>query len=152
MAKRPSFERSPTDIKRATVGTWTVDERVIHRASKTAVYKGSGKHKNYPSPSRVWLIDPKTDAAKCEKFSEEDWPTLQRLLREAIESGCTAGNSDESFPFRAWAYINGVLHEARRTNAETGEYHAFPLDYREHHPHDPHKLLKRAPRADISVI
>jgi hypothetical protein len=74
------------------------------------------------------------------------------LLREAIQSGCTSGIPEEAFPFRAWGYINGVLHEARRTNPESGEYHAFPLDYKEHYPQDPKKLLRKATRVDIAVI
>jgi len=152
MAKRPSFERSPTDIKRGTVGTWTFDAKIVRHASHRALYKGSGKHKNYTSPTNEWIVDPKTDASKCEKFSEQDWPKLQKLLREAIELGCTSGNPNEAFPLRAWAYVNDVLHEARRTNLQTGEYHAFPLDYKEHHPSDPQKLLRNAPRVNITVI
>jgi|ERR1035441_3714676 hypothetical protein len=152
MAKRPSFERSLTDVKRGTVGTWTPDAKKVKLASEKALYRGSGKHKTYPSPTKEWIVDPKTDATKCDKYSPKDWPKLQRLLREAILSGCTGGDSEDLFPFRVWAYINDVLHEARRTNAQNGEYHAFPLDYKEHHPIDPKKILRNAPRAIIAVI
>jgi hypothetical protein len=141
-----------TDIKRGIVGTWAPDAKSVDRASSKAQYRGSGKHKNYPSMTKEWIVDPKADAAKCDKFSDKDWSKLQRLLRDAILSGCTAGDSEEPFPFRVWAYINDVLHEARRTNVQTGEYHAFPLDYKEHYPTDPKKLLRNAPRANIAVI
>lgn len=152
MAKRPTFERPLTDIKRSIVGSWTSDDQRVVLASKKAFYRGSGRHKSYPSPSKEWVINTKTDLAKCDKFSEKDWPKLQQTLRAAIRAGCTSGTSDDAFPFRAWAYINNVLHEARRTNTETGEYHAFPLDYKEHHPQDPQNLLKKAPRVDIAVV
>jgi len=42
--------------------------------------------------------------------------------------------------------VNERLHEARLSNQETGEYHGFPLDYRQNYPSDPHGFLDIAPR------
>jgi hypothetical protein len=60
--------------------------------------------------------------------------------------------ADEQFPTRVWAYINGILHEAKITNSVTGEYHGMPLEYESQKPDDPHDLLRNAPRVTIPVI
>ncbi len=92
----------------------------------------------------------KADKAKCERFAPADWPRLEETLQAAVRTGCV----DEfrgNFPSRAWAFINGVLHEARLTNQANGEYHGFPLEYEEQRPDDPHDLLRNAPRVEIPV-
>lgn len=74
---------------------------------------------------------------------------LQALLVEAICKRCVHRDFEGGYPRRVWAYVNGVLHEARLSNEGNGEYHGFPLEYEEQYPHDPNNVLRNAPRADI---
>jgi hypothetical protein len=75
---------------------------------------------------------------------------LLSALRNAIRAGCVSSFRGE-FPQRAWAWINGVLHEARLTNAGTGEYHGFPINDRRQYP-EPLDFVEAAPRVEIPVI
>jgi hypothetical protein len=73
-------------------------------------------------------------------------------LQLAIAAPCVDEEFRGDFPARTWAYVNGVLHEARLSNKERGEYHAFPLEYEEQKPEDPHNLLIHAPHVTIPVV
>ena len=103
MAKRPSFKRSLTDIKRGTVGTWSSDSQKVRHASQNAIYRGSGKHKTYPSPTKDWIIDPKTDAAKCEN-------SLRRIGRSS--NGCSERRFNPAAP---------RVFPKRRSHSEHGD-------------------------------
>jgi len=65
----------------------------------------------------------------CDQFVESGWHTLLAALQEAFRRSCVQVDSQKEFPTRAWAYVNGTLHEARITNQGLGEYHGFPLEY-----------------------
>ena len=88
----------------------------------------------------------------CGQFVESGWHTLLAALQEAFRRSCVQVDSQKEFPTRAWAYVNGTLHEARITNQGLGEYHGFPLEYESQKPEDPHDLLKDAPRVDIATV
>ena len=119
--------------------------------AKLASYAASGEHKDYPSPDGSWVRAHHADKAKCAHFARREWARLQESLREAIAAGCVDEEFRGDFPTRVWAYVNGVLHEARLSNRSTGEYHGFPLEYPEQMPSDPANLLRNAPHVEITV-
>lgn len=114
-------------------------------------YRGSGKHKSYPAPNHEWEPVHRPGTAVCARFNPTEWHRLEEALRESIRRSCVQLEPRRGFPTRAWAYINGTLHEARLTNQGNGEYHGFPLEYESQKPEDPHDLLRNAPRVTISV-
>jgi hypothetical protein len=73
------------------------------------------------------------------------------VLQDAIRAPCVDREFRGDFPARAWAFINGVLHEARLNNQVSGEYHGFPVEHEVQYPKDPDRLLKDAPRVEIPV-
>jgi hypothetical protein len=89
------------------------------------------------------------DKSKCDKFGFDTWPLLEQALRDAILAGCV-DEFNGDFPSRAWAYINGVLHEARVHNFMLGEYHAFPINDESQYPTPPERL-ENAPHATIPI-
>ena len=113
----------------------------------------SGEHKSYPPPPEqkgLWTFTNRSGKAKCGRFDPSDWPKLVDALRDAIRSGLVHEDFTGDFPRRVWVYINGVLHEARLSNATLGQYHGFPLEYEEQRPSDPDGLLKDVPRVTIT--
>lgn len=112
-------------------------------------YRPSGAHKSYPAPNGEWSYGPRRDATKCDVLPEERWSDVEQALRDAIKAGVVDKTFRNGFPARAWAWVNGVLHEARLSNEAVGEYHGYPLDHPEHHPSDPHGLLAKAPKVTL---
>lgn len=151
MAKRPKYQRPKEDFQPGVVAPNLPDAAAAQAIAARVRYIASGEHKNYPSPMGLWTIGHKIDKAKCDHIDPHNWALLERALREAITAGCVAAEYRGEFPARAWAYINGTLHEARLTNQTRGEYHGFPLDYPEQFPEDPHNILRNAPRVTIPV-
>jgi hypothetical protein len=92
----------------------------------------------------------RADEAKCDHYAEQQWPRLLDVLRRAIRGGCVS-NFRGPFPERAWAWINGVLHEARLTNEGTGDYHGFPINDKRQYP-EPIDEVEAAPRVEIPVV
>ncbi len=90
----------------------------------------------------------KSDKAKCDQFAEAEWPKLLDALRKGIEARCV-GEFRGDFPSRVWAWINGVLHEARLTAA--GDYHGFPIDDPSQYP-APASELEKAPSVTIATV
>jgi hypothetical protein len=74
---------------------------------------------------------------------------LLEALQRGIREGCVSEFRGE-FPFRAWVWINGILHEARLTNVETGEYHGFPINDPSQYP-EPIEQVEAAPRVTIPI-
>lgn len=74
---------------------------------------------------------------------------LERALKAGVLAQCVQVDEDECYPARVWFELNGVLHEARRTNRGNGEFHAFPLEFRSQWPRDPHGLLESLPNVEI---
>jgi len=151
MPKRPKYQRSASDFKRGTVAPWPSDKPPADVIATRARYIASGEHKMHASTTGLWAFGPKADKAKCDNFAESDWHQLLETLQEAIKAPCVDQEFRGDFPARAWAYVNGTLHEARLTNRATGQYHAFPLEYAEQYPEDPNDLLRNAPRVTIPV-
>ena len=75
---------------------------------------------------------------------------LLDVLRRAIRAGCVS-EFGGAFPDRDWAWINGVLHEARITDKRTGDYHGFPVNDRRQYP-EPIDQVEAAPRVEIPVV
>lgn len=145
MARRPSFQHG---IKRGKFCEWPLDAPTPEELAKQVTYTGNPKHKTYPSPAGPPAK--RSDAAKCDKYAIDDWPKLRCALRMAIRAGCVS-EFRGGFPFRAWVWINGVLHEARQTNQGSGDYHGFPLNDPTQYP-VPLARLEAAPRVDIPIV
>jgi hypothetical protein len=145
MARRPSYQHG---IKRVKIGDWPHGVPSPDEVANRVTYTGNPKHKTYPSPAGppAWR---RSDAAKCDKYATEDWPELESALRQAIQARCVSEFRGD-FPFRAWVWINNVLHEARLTNEATGNYHGFPINDPSQYP-EPLEQVKAAPRVTIPV-
>lgn len=146
MAKRTSKTRKARGIKLGRLVASPPSSWQLEQLANRATFRGSGKHKTYPAPNHEWEPVWRGDAERCEPYQPEDWATLQSLLQQAIRDGFVDEELRGRFPFRAWAWVDGVLHEARLTNSATGEYHAFPLSRPQLHPADPAERLSMAPR------
>lgn len=150
MARAPQHRRASRTIRPGVITPWPVDMPSPTLIAQRATYRASPEHKNYRAPNGEWtFLIPRPDKAFCMSIPPAQWPRVQDALRIAITSGCVSEEFQGDFPRRAWVYINGVLHEARLTNAGIGEYHGFPLTQAEHYPSDPQHLLQRAPRVSI---
>lgn len=124
MIQKPGFQL-PHGIKRGRICDWPEDAASPSEIADQVTYGGNAMHKTYPSPAGPPAF--RSDKAKCDHYAIADWPRLLDALKLAIRSGCV-GSPEGQFPARAWVWINHVLHEARLTNAQTGEYHGFPVD------------------------
>lgn len=144
MARRPSLTHG---IKRVRIGTWPEGVGTPEVVAAGVTYTGSPKHKSHPSPAGPPAL--RSDAAKCDRFPPESWPRLQDALRLGIRARCVS-EFRGAFPFRAWVWINGILHEARLTNAETGDYHGFPINDPSQYP-EPIEQVEAAPRVTIPI-
>lgn len=144
MARRPSFQHG---IKRVRISEWPSGAAAPDDLADRVSYTGNPKHKTYPSPAGPPAK--RADAAKCDKYATADWPKLQCALRRAIRAQCVSDFRGD-FPFRAWVWINGVLHEARLTNEATGDYHGFPINDLSQYP-EPLERVEAAPRVEIPV-
>ena len=145
MARRPSYRHG---IKRADICDWPEGVGTPEVVAARVTYTGSPKHKTYQSPAGAPAQ--RADAAKCARFSEANWPRLGVALRMAIREGCVSSFRG-AFPYRAWVWINDVLHEARLTNKDVGDYHGFPIDDPRQYP-EPADRLEAAPRVEIPVV
>jgi hypothetical protein len=146
--KRPGYIQHHHDIKPGKIVDWPEEAASPEEVSKKVSYKGNTQHKTYLSPAGHPAL--KWDKSKCDKYAPNDWGKLQSLLQEAIRAACTS-EFDGDFPSRAWAFINGVLHEARLHNRDLGEYHAFPLNDECQYP-TPIERLDQAPDVTIQTI
>jgi hypothetical protein len=151
MGRRPRYQRQPDDFKPGSIAPWPPGKPPPESIAQRAQYVASGEHKDYPSPDGLWTVVAKVDKAKCARFARTEWHRLQEVLREAISAPCVHVEFRGDFPARAWAFINGDLHEARLSNRGNGEYHGFPLEYQEQWPDDPNDLLRNAPRVSIAL-
>jgi hypothetical protein len=117
--------------------------------AERVTYTGNPKHKSYPSPagSPAWR---RAETVKCVTYARADWPKLREALQLAIREGCV-GDLGKEFPRRAWVWINDILHEARITNEDAGDYHGFPLDHPSQYP-EPLERVEAAPRVEIPVV
>lgn len=145
MVARPNFRRAK-DFKRGVLAGFPPAADLKDLAPRVR-YLPDGKHKSYPDAA--WSFVPDSDGTRCQRIAPDAWPKLNAALHDAFITGSVDTSRRGLFPSRAWAYVNGVLHEARLSNQDTGEYHGFPLDYEEHFPHDPDERLPFAPRIDL---
>lgn len=145
MARRPTLQHG---IKRVRIAEWPEGVGTPQEVAYKVTYTGSPKHKSYPSPAGPPAL--RSDAAKCDKYPDASWPRLSVALRQGILAGCVS-EFRGAFPFRAWVWINDVLHEARLTNEATGDYHGFPINDPSQYP-EPLEQLEAAPRVTIPSV
>jgi hypothetical protein len=145
MARRPKYHHG---IKRGQICDWPEGVGTPDGVAARVTYTGNPIHKMYPSPAGPPAY--RADEAKCDRFDREDWPRLLDALQRAIRAGCVSSFRG-AFPLRAWVWINGVLHEARLTNAGTGDYHGFPINDPLQYP-EPLERVEAAPRVQIPVV
>lgn len=150
MGTRPQPRREK-DFKPGVVTGWR--ERSVDRAAlvRVAYYIPDGKHKRYPAPNREWTLCTRPEGEECPRIDPKRWFRLQEILRAAMAAGAVMFRKEDpsEYPARVWAFIDGRLFEARRSNAENGGYHGFPLVFEQNFPLDPHDLLARAPRESL---
>jgi len=107
----------------------------LKRAAETVEYRSSPYHRISGSPmggvsaGRRW-----PHASKCPPTW--DLPSATRALREAIRAVRVSAGWDEgsNFPKFIWHLDSETLYEARLSNRELGEYHAYPLEDRREWP------------------
>jgi hypothetical protein len=151
MPRKPQYQRERLDIKRGRVDGWIREDLRPDQVAESASYAGSGKHKRYPAPNLEWTPIYRSGTAECDQYANGAWKRIEKALKDAIRSACVQWEPDKQFSARAWAFVNNILHEARLSNPERGEYHAFPLPNRSQWPDDPHGLLKKAPNVEIAL-
>ena len=99
---------------------WSQDELVA--LLLRARYIGSPEHKRGRGRQGQPAPAPRPDASICPDHLLGDLEELTRHLRDALAWGnASAPDLAGPFPRYAWARINGVLCEARLTNATLGE-------------------------------
>jgi hypothetical protein len=150
MAKRPTYRRAGSEIRRGRIGKWPANGPSQVEVSGRVHYIPNGEHKNYPSPTNAWIFGPKKDKSLCLRYPQEAWPQLTAGLRTAIAGPCISEEFRSVFPARAWIYVDGLLHEVRLSSETNGEYHGFPVEYQEAYPEDPQGKLKDCPRVTIN--
>jgi hypothetical protein len=144
MPRRPSYHHG---IKRGQICDWPEGVGAPDEVAVRVTDTGNPIHKKYPSPAGPPAYH--ADEAKCDPYSREHWPMLLAALRRAIRARCVSSFRGE-FPFRAWVWINGVLHEARLTNEGTGDDHGFPINDPRQYP-EPLDRVEAAPHVEIPV-
>lgn len=151
MARHPRFQRAPSDFKPGTIAPWPADKPTSETVASRVRYVPSGEHKNHPSPDGKWTFKRVAGKAKCDAYPDSEWPKIVEALRSAILAPCVSQQFRGDFPARAWGFVNEVLHEARLSNHQAGQYHAFPVECPEQYPDDPGDLLRNAPHVQIPV-
>jgi hypothetical protein len=71
-------------------------------------------------------------ASKCPPIW--DRASATRALREGLRAGRVSADWDGGFPKFVWHLEDETLYEARLSNRELGEYHAYPLEDRREWP------------------
>lgn len=107
----------------------------LKEAGQRAVYAGSPYHRAAMSSlggaptARRW-----PHASKCPPVWNQGSTT--HALREYIRAGRVSADWDEeaTFPRLVWHKDGETLYEARLSNRELGEYHAYPLEDRREWP------------------
>jgi hypothetical protein len=107
----------------------------LKRAAAIVEYRSSPYHRvtgasmGGPPAGRRW-----PHASKCPP--EWDRQSATRALREAIRAVRVSADWDEgsNFPKFIWHLEEETLYEARLSNRELGEYHAYPLEDRDEWP------------------
>ncbi len=152
MCKRPQYQHGRSSIRRGRIEGWCGHVPLPEEVAERVSYAGSGKHKKYPAPGGQWVPTHRPGVAECDHYAESEWKNIRDVLKAAIKCSCVQWEPvGGEFPARVWAFVNGVLHEARLSNPEQGAYHAFPIDYHSQRPEDPLNLLEKAPHVEIPV-
>ena len=143
MARRPEYRRLG---KRGRICDWPKSAQSPEEVAEMVRYEGNQKHESYHRRSAG--REGRWEIAQCDRYTPEDWPKLEDVLRMAIKAQCIQ-QFRGGFPSRAWAYINDCLHEARLTEQEQGLYHGFPIDDPTGYPEPADLLEERAPHVNI---
>lgn len=97
----------------------------LNALAATASYVISAEHKDYLTEAGPGAL--RSDASPCPRDVSRD--TAEQWLREALAAGHVGAPwSSQPFPQYAWYRQDGVVYEARLTNAELGAYKGYPLE------------------------
>lgn len=130
--------RRKPNLKALCIRPWPEFADAPEALALRVIYEGSAHHKDHATK---WTGPPalRSDANRCPKFSEDEWPALTEVLRTAVRKRCV-GYFRGEFPQLVWGWYQGALFEAQLTNCEQGTYHGYPL-LDDPWPSDPEGLL-----------
>ncbi len=106
---------------------------LLHTASQVAEYisspyhRAAGSRMEGPTTGRRW-----PHASKCPP--NWDRRAATRALREGLRAGRVSAQWVGNYPKFVWHLEGETLYEARLSNTERGEYHAYPLEDRREWP------------------
>ena len=126
--KRPQ-KRSKSKRRVMLAAAGTVDRVQLRRMETTARYRPSPYHKTRPLSGRQPVAPaPRPDKTICDSPSAGTCPNAIELLRAGFRRGMVSRQIRRGWPRNVWAVDeDGVVYEAQLSNAETGEYHGYPM-------------------------
>jgi hypothetical protein len=104
----------------------------LQRAAERAEYRSSPYHRTAGSPMGTPVARRWPHASKCPPIWDRQSAT--RALREGLRAGRVSAAWEGGFPKHVWHLDGETLYEARLSNRELGEYHAYPLEDRREWP------------------
>jgi hypothetical protein len=134
---RKPTQRSRQPKKREVLvinaGNQSIVVAALRNAAQTAQYRSSPYHRVTGSRMGTFSVTRRwPHASKCPPQWDREVAT--RALREAIRAGRVSADWDGNFPRFVWHLEGETLYEARLSNREQGEYHAYPLEDRREWP------------------
>ena len=123
-ARRRTIKRKQVLVIRGRDAAAIIER--LDDAATAARYVSSPYHRARGSPmgnprSRSW-----PHASKCNPYWRQTDAT--RALKDAIRAGQVSAEWDGQFPKYVWHQDAEILYEARLSNRDQGEYHAYPLE------------------------
>lgn len=121
--KRPDIPPRKSDNNKRRLAPDVTDEKVA-TLLKNVTYKGSPKHKRNPTLFNLEPFNGKRgDATLCDEhaqFQKSDMVRIPGLITRGIKARLVGIN--------LWTVDDkGWIYEARLTNADQAEYHAYPV-------------------------
>ena len=104
-------------------------QQTLNDLARKVRYVGSPYHKRNPGDFALTpAAQPRPDAMLCDGAGIVTVSEAQRLLKKGARKGLVSDDPQGTFPKHIWASTNtGIALEATLSNAETGEYHGYPL-------------------------
>ncbi len=106
---------------------WNADD--LKLLAPRVRYTGSPERKRYPSSAGRPAA--RLDATLCDPRRHGDFDEITEWLQTAILDGAVGGPRTGAFPEHVWCRCESVVHEARLSNSELGEYQGYPPTARE---------------------
>ena len=126
--KRPQKHSKPKRRAMLTAAD-AVDRDELQRMETMAVYRPSPYYKAHSlSGARRAVPAPRPDKTICDGPSAGSHRNAIELLRAGFRRGMVSRQIRRGWPRNVWAVDeDGVVYEAQLSNAETGEYHGYPM-------------------------